>query len=118
MATPSEKHEIHCAKRYLEYTETPFYRAFRDRENPESFDSNYAVLKRMEEAELVTSEWETPEEGSGKRLFTLTDKGRHCLRRWIDALACYELTLEELRGQAAQALGIDLPDAPICSHEE
>ena len=51
MATPSEKHEIHCAKRYLEYTETPFYRAFRDRENPESFDSNYAVLKRMEEAE-------------------------------------------------------------------
>ena len=48
MATPSEKHEIHCAKRYLEYTETPFYRAFRDRENPESFDSNYAVLKRMD----------------------------------------------------------------------
>lgn len=78
----------------------------------------YRALKRMEEAELVTSEWETPEEGSAKRLFTLTDKGRHCLRRWIDALACYELTLEELRGQAAQALGIDLPDAPICSHGE
>ena len=78
----------------------------------------YRALNRMEEAELVTSEWETPEEGSAKRLFTLTDKGRHCLRRWIDALACYELTLEELRGQAAQALGIDLPDAPICSHEE
>lgn len=78
----------------------------------------YRALKRMEEAELVTSEWETPEEGSAKRLFTLTDKGRHCLRRWIDALACYELTLEELRGQTAQALGIDLPDAPICSHEE
>lgn len=78
----------------------------------------YRAFKRMEEAELVTSEWETPEEGSAKRLFTLTDKGRHCLRRWIDALACYELTLEELRGQAAQALGIDLPDAPICSHEE
>lgn len=78
----------------------------------------YRALTRMEEAELVTSEWETPEEGSAKRLFTLTDKGRHCLRRWIDALACYELTLEELRGQAAQALGIDLPDAPICSHEE
>lgn len=78
----------------------------------------YRALKRMEEAELVTSEWETPEEGSAKRLFTLTDKGRHCLRRWIDALACYELTLEELRGQAAQALGINLPDAPICSHEE
>ena len=50
----------------------------------------YRALKRMEEAELVTSEWETPEEGSAKRLFTLTDKGRRCLRRWIDALACYD----------------------------
>ena len=77
----------------------------------------YRALKRMEEAELVTSEWETPEEGAAKRLFTLSDKGRRCLRRWIDALACYELTLEELRAQAAQALGIDLPDAPVCSHE-
>jgi len=55
MATPSEKHEIHCAKRYLEYTETPFYRAFRDRENPESFDSNYAVLKRMEGSQNTAS---------------------------------------------------------------
>ena len=28
----------------------------------------YRALKRMEEAELVTSEWETPEEGSAKLL--------------------------------------------------
>lgn len=76
----------------------------------------YRALKRMEEAGLVTSEWDTPEEGSAKRLFTLTDKGHRCLRRWIDALACYELTLEELREQAAAALGIDLPEAPVCSH--
>ena len=76
----------------------------------------YRALRRMEEAELVTSRWETPEEGSAKRLFTLTDKGRSCLRRWIDTLACYQLTLEELRADAADALGIDLPDAPICSH--
>ncbi len=76
----------------------------------------YRALKRMEEAGLVTSEWETPAEGSAKRLFSLTEKGYHCLRRWIDALACYELTLEELRAQAACALGIDLPDTPECAH--
>jgi DNA-binding PadR family transcriptional regulator len=76
----------------------------------------YRALKRMEETELVKSQWDTPAEGSAKRLFTLTDKGRHCLRRWIDALACYELTLECLRADAAQALGIDLPDTPYCSH--
>ena len=50
----------------------------------------YRALKRMEESGLVTSEWETPAEGSAKRLFKLTEKGRRCLRRWIDALACYE----------------------------
>ena len=55
--------QIHCAKRYLEYTETPFYRAFRDRENPESFDSNYAVLKRMEEAEQSLAAVESYYEG-------------------------------------------------------
>lgn len=76
----------------------------------------YRALRRMEEAELVTSHWETPEEGSAKRLFTLTDKGRRCLRRWIDTLACYELTLEELRAEASDALGIELPDTPSCSH--
>ncbi len=76
----------------------------------------YRALKRMEEAGLVSSEWETPSEGSAKRQFSLTEKGYRCLRRWIDALACYELTIEELRAQAACALGIDLPDTPECAH--
>lgn len=76
----------------------------------------YRALKRMEEAELVVSRWDTPAEGSAKRLFELTDKGRSCLRRWIDALACYERTLEELREVAAAALGIDVPEVPVCAH--
>lgn len=77
----------------------------------------YRSLKRMEESGLVTSEWNTPEQGAARRMFTLTDKGLLCLRRWIDALACYELTIEELRGQAACALGIDLPPTPECAHK-
>lgn len=76
----------------------------------------YRSLKRMEEGGLIDSKWDTPEQGSAKRLFTLTDKGKKCLRRWIDALACYELTLEELRAEAARALKIDLPPTPECSH--
>ena len=76
----------------------------------------YRALKRMEEADLVSSQWDTPEEGSAKRLFTLTEKGRRCLRRWIDALACYEVTIEELRIFASMALGIDVPDTPDCAH--
>lgn len=76
----------------------------------------YRALKRMEESGLISSEWDTPQEGSAKRMFSLTDKGYLCLRRWIDALACYEKTIEELRGQAAYALGIDLPPTPTCAH--
>lgn len=58
----------------------------------------YRALKRMEESGLVTSEWETPAEGSGERLFKLTEKGRRCLAP-LDRRARlgYELTLEELR---------------------
>ena len=78
----------------------------------------YPILTRQKNSGLLTYRWEESPQGPPRKYYTLTDKGRHCLRRWIDALACYELTLEELRGQAAQALGIDLPDAPICSHEE
>ena len=76
----------------------------------------YRALKRMEELELVTSHWDTPEEGSAKRLYELTDKGRACLRRWIDALACYEITIEELRADASAALGIEVPPVPYCAH--
>lgn len=78
----------------------------------------YRALKRMEQAGLVESHWETPEEGSAKRLFELTDKGRVCLRRWIDALACYTLTIEELRGAASTALGIEKPPIPYCAHSQ
>ena len=76
----------------------------------------YRTLKRMEESGYISSEWETPETGSAKRLFSLTEKGRACLRRWIDALACYRLSLEEFRAQASAALGIEVPDTPHCAH--
>lgn len=74
----------------------------------------YRALKRMEESGYVSSEWDTPEEGAAKRMFSLTEKGTKCLRRWIDALACYELTIEELRKEAADSLGIELPGTPHC----
>lgn len=50
MLTPCEKFEIHAPKKYLEYTETPFWRAFRDRDNQISGASNYAVLKSLEDS--------------------------------------------------------------------
>ncbi len=76
----------------------------------------YRTLKRMEEQELISASWDTPDTGAAKRMFTLTDKGRNCLRRWIDALACYCLTIQDLRQMASDALGIEVPEAPNCQH--
>ena len=74
----------------------------------------YRALKQMEENGLVTSAWETPKAGPAKRSFNLTDAGREALRRWIDSLACYTTTINELRDLASQALGIDTPPTPTC----
>jgi DNA-binding PadR family transcriptional regulator len=74
----------------------------------------YRTLKQMEAQGLVTAHWNTPTAGPAKRAFKLTPAGQQTLRRWIDSLACYELSIEELRGEASCALGIDVPPTPVC----
>ena len=76
----------------------------------------YRTLKGLEDKGFVTSQWDTPESGQAKRMFTITEEGRVCLRRWIDALACYQTSIQEFRVIASDALGIEVPDTPICSH--
>jgi DNA-binding PadR family transcriptional regulator len=77
----------------------------------------YRTLRQMEESGLVTSQWETPKAGPAKRSFTLTAEGREALRRWIDSLACYVTTINELREFASGALGIETPPVPICTRD-
>lgn len=74
----------------------------------------YRVLKQMENNGLVNSAWDTSESGPAKRCYELTDEGRACLRRWIDSLACYAASIQELRELSSAALGIEAPDRPVC----
>ncbi len=74
----------------------------------------YRILKQMENNGLVISEWDTSESGPAKRCYSMTDAGRACLRRWIDALACYSASIQDLRILASDALDIPLPDQPVC----
>ncbi len=76
----------------------------------------YRILKQMENNNLVTSEWDTTESGPARRVYSLTDEGRACLRRWIDALACYSASIEDLRTLSCEALNIDIPECPTCIH--
>jgi poly-beta-hydroxybutyrate-responsive repressor len=43
----------------------------------------YRHLRQMEEDNLVRSEWEMPETGAAKRIYTLTEEGRQVLELWI-----------------------------------
>lgn len=77
----------------------------------------YRILKQMENNGLVTSAWDTSESGPAKRCYSLTEEGRACLRRWVDALACYSASIQELRMIACDSLGIEVPDLPVCLHD-
>ena len=74
----------------------------------------YRILKQMENNGLIPSAWDTSDSGPAKRCYELTDEGRACLRRWIDSLACYKASIEELRVLASCALGIEVPGQPVC----
>ena len=74
----------------------------------------YRILKQMENNGLVNSAWDTSESGPAKRCYEMTDDGRACLRRWIDSLACYAASIQDLRVLASGALGIEVPEQPVC----
>lgn len=50
----------------------------------------YRYLKKMEESGLLVSEWELDETGGKpRRMYSITDRGRHCLKNWDIALKHY-----------------------------
>lgn len=57
----------------------------------------YRYLKKMEESGLLTSKWELEDDGSKpKRVYAITDKGKHCLINWKIALTQYNKSLGKL----------------------
>jgi len=46
----------------------------------------YRHLKTLEQRGLLTSEWDTPENGPAKRKYYLTEAGEECLWRWMRTL--------------------------------
>jgi poly-beta-hydroxybutyrate-responsive repressor len=54
----------------------------------------YRLLRRLEEDELVTSEWSAELPGPAKRTYELTATGRALLDRWADALRAARSTID------------------------
>ena len=59
----------------------------------------YRTLKRMETAGLVTSYWDTESASKPRRVYSITDEGRHCLAAWEKTLLEYRSNIDAiLRG--------------------
>ena len=57
------------------------------------------TLKRMETAGLVTSYWDTESASKPRRVYSITDEGRHCLSAWEKTLLEYRSNIDAiLRG--------------------
>jgi PadR family transcriptional regulator PadR len=56
----------------------------------------YRTLKAMSDEGLVIPSWELSVSGPAKRLYTLTDKGEHCLASWMLTLYQYRNAIDAL----------------------
>lgn len=57
----------------------------------------YRYLKKMEESQILESDWELDQDGGRpRRIYSITEKGKHCLANWSDALKQYVLSVDQL----------------------
>jgi PadR family transcriptional regulator, regulatory protein PadR len=68
--------------------------------DPGAFDSGqlYRILRQMEEADWVTSVWESSDAGPARRVYSLTSVGRDALAMWQQELANTHEMLHKLLG--------------------
>ncbi|MGI6767283.1 MAG: PadR family transcriptional regulator [Lentihominibacter sp.] len=65
----------------------------------------YRYLKKMEAAELLKSEWVLDEAGDKpKKIYSITDNGRHCLINWQTALDDYSDRLKKFCAEIGEVL--------------
>lgn len=56
----------------------------------------YRTLKRMEANGLVTARWDTDSAAKPRRVYSITDSGRHCLASWHSTLTGYRSDLDTI----------------------
>lgn len=56
----------------------------------------YRTLKRMEVSGLVSSRWDTDSAAKPRRIYSITEDGRHCLVSWLTTLREYRGNLDSI----------------------
>lgn len=68
----------------------------------------YRTLRQMEKLGLVSSMWDTSEDGPARRIYSMTAAGTMFLKNWIELLEAHQRTLErfmELSGPTRNSSG-------------
>lgn len=64
----------------------------------------YRMLKSLEARGMVVSDWDVSQGHRSKRMFTITESGRHCLELWHQTLQDYRKALDSLLKTTANSL--------------
>ncbi len=56
----------------------------------------YRMLKTLESRGMIVAEWDVSEASRAKRLYSITDDGRHCLELWHRTLQKYRQAIDSL----------------------
>lgn len=56
----------------------------------------YRLLKNLESRGMVVADWDTSDVSRTKRLYTITNDGRHCLELWHETLQNYRKAVDSL----------------------
>lgn len=72
-----------------------------------NFDSGtvYRTLRQLEKAGMVSSFWDTSDQGPARRIYTITAAGETFLASWVRIMESYQAVLRE-------AMGAFAPPAP------
>lgn len=65
----------------------------------------YRMLKKMEESGLLISQWDTDTSAQARRIFTITEDGKHCLKYWGKTLVTYKNSIENLTNAVLKSIG-------------
>jgi len=62
----------------------------------------YRTLKKMEESGLLKSEWDTENSAQPRRIYSITNDGRECLKAWAATLGAYSKRISELSKEISE----------------
>jgi len=68
----------------------------------------YRTLKKMEETGLLKSEWDTENSSQPRRIYSITDEGRECLKAWVATLESYSRKISELSKEISELFNSEI----------